>query len=73
MTTLALTQRALVLAIVRSIEERGYPPTIGELATEYGVSKPVIHRRLRRLAADKYIEIDAKVARGIRIVSVPNE
>lgn len=73
MTAPALTQRALVLAIVRSIEERGYPPTIGELATEYGVSKPVVHRRLRRLARDGHVEIDANVARGIRIVSVPNE
>lgn len=65
----AATGRDVTLKLIRSsISSRGYGPTLSEIATAAGVSKRTARLYLERLARDRKIEVDAGVARGIRLV-----
>lgn len=66
----AKIRRRKVLRLIReSLNSRGYPPSISELATATGVASTLtIRRDLERLEADGKIERDPGVTRGIRIV-----
>lgn len=65
----AATGRDRTLRMIRtSISSRGYGPTLSEIARECGVSKRTARLYLDRLAQDGRIEVDAGVARGIRLV-----
>ena len=64
----AAARRRIVLDKIRDkIAEDGYPPSVGELADATGVSKLTTRRDLRALALSGAIEVDAGVARGIRL------
>jgi DeoR/GlpR family transcriptional regulator of sugar metabolism len=66
----AAKRRDDVLAsIATSISERGYPPSISELARETGVSTLTTRRDLDSLVTQGKIERDAKVDRGIRLLT----
>lgn len=51
-----------------TIHERGYPPTVRELADHYGLSTSTVHDRLRKLQAEGVIRVEAGRARAITIV-----
>lgn len=53
--------------IVDSLNGRGYPPSVSELADQLNVSKVLIRRDLKALAGAGKIEVDPGVARGIRL------
>lgn len=59
---------AIVEAIRTSIRDRGYPPSVSELAETVDVSASQIKYDLGRLVRDGRIERDAGVTRGIRLL-----
>lgn len=54
--------------IVESVNGRGYPPTVSELAEATGVTKRQIRTDLDALVAAGAIERDPGVTRGLRVV-----
>lgn len=66
----AQTRRRKVLRLIReSLSDRGYPPSISELAASTGVASTLtIRRDLEKLERDGKIERDPGVTRGIRLV-----
>lgn len=59
----------LLEAIRRSVEDRGYPPTIRELADQFGLAVGTVHARLVKLETEGRIVRGGKGApRAIRIV-----
>lgn len=66
-----LTDRALVLAITDSVTDRGYPPSVRELADRFGRSVSTIHERLARLARDGYVWVEPGRQRAIQVLEVP--
>lgn len=64
----AATRRDKVIAsIATSLEARGYPPSVRELADEHAVSTLTVRRDLDRLVREGKIERDPGVDRGIRL------
>ena len=63
------TRTATVLTMLReSLEHRGYPPTLREIASAMGVtSTNGVRWHLKKLVKAGLIEIDPKRARGIRL------
>lgn len=57
----------VLAAIVAYIDQKGYPPTISELAEATGRSRGTIHSDLRRLTSAGRIEVE-KGARAIRVL-----
>jgi repressor LexA len=52
----------------RSVEERGFPPTVAEIAAHFGMRSPnAAAQHLRLMQQKGAIEIEAGVARGIRL------
>ncbi len=61
-------QREVLEAILRSLKQRGFPPTIRELQEELGVFSPRgVTRHLQALEKKGYIQRDSS-ARGIRVL-----
>lgn len=56
--------------IIGSIEERGYPPTVREIATRFRISVNGARCRLNTLCRNDAIRIDDLISRGIRIPNV---
>jgi repressor LexA len=48
-------KRDVLASIRRSIAKRGYPPTLKEMADEFGVTPPTIWLDLQRLEQEGYI------------------
>lgn len=67
-----LTDQALVLAIVHAVRDRGYPPSLQELADQFGKAKSTIKQRIDRLARDGYVVVDPNRRRAITVVKVPS-
>ncbi len=69
-TALPLTARQRdVLDYVRLfIRQRGFPPTVRDAATEFGIQHNAIIGHLKALEAKQYIVRDVATARGIRVV-----
>lgn len=59
--------RDVAEAIRQHMNERGYPPSIRELAQVFDVSKTTIHNDLRRLEAEGVIERQPGRNRAIRV------
>lgn len=55
--------------IVSHLNDRGYPPSVRELADEWEVSKASMHSLLQRLARDGHLDRPDRVARGMRVTS----
>lgn len=60
-------RKAVVEAIRQSIETRGYPPTLSELADAMDVDRETVKVDIRTLEAGGYIEVDKGMTRGLRI------
>ena len=59
----------VMAAIERLLGERGYPPTVRELAVATGIaSTSTVDYYLERLEQAGLIERDERVSRGIRVV-----
>ena len=61
----------LVEAIKTSIEDRGYPPSVRELAEQFGCSVGTIHKRLVQAEAEGKIVREGY--RAIRIIEGETE
>lgn len=59
----------IVELIAESVRDKGYPPSLSELAEKTGVSKPQVRKDLNLLEAEGVIERDAGEHRGLRIKS----
>lgn len=65
----AAKRRGRVLdAIKNHITDKGYPPTLTDLAQLLDVDRETIVVDVRTLAAGGYIEVDKGIVRGIRVV-----
>lgn len=64
-------QEQRVLEYIRDfIQERGYPPTVREIARELGLSSTsVVDYYLKRLEQARWIERDPRSSRGIRLTA----
>jgi len=62
-------QQQRILECIREfIQERGYPPTVRDIARELGISSTsVVDYHLRRLEQAGWIERDPRSSRGIRL------
>jgi len=64
--------RLIVQAIRKSIEEKGFPPTVRELQAASGAkSTATIHYTLKRLEEQGVIRRDPKLSRGIELTDAP--
>lgn len=65
-------QERRILACIRDfIQERGYPPTVRDIARELEISSTsVVDYHLRRLEQARWIERDPRSSRGIRLTAV---
>ena len=69
MTPLTPRQREVLDLIRLSVDRRGYPPTLAELRYDLGVSSTyTVTCHLEALSRKGYIERDAGVSRGIRVM-----
>ena len=69
MPTLSERQQNILTYINRSVEERGYPPSIREIGNRVGISSTsVVNYNLQVLERDGYIRRDREVSRGIELV-----
>ena len=69
---LTARQSEVLAAIASSIADRGYPPSIRELAGLVGLSVEFpngITGHVRALIRKGYVSRDAGVARGLRVIS----
>jgi len=64
-------QQQRILECIRDfIQERGYPPTVRDIARELGISSTsVVDYHLRRLEQARWIERDPRSSRGIRLTA----
>jgi len=64
-------QQQRILECIRDfIQERGYPPTVRDIARELGISSTsVVDYHLRRLEQAGWIERDPRSSRGIRLTA----
>lgn len=60
-------RRKVLRSIAKSINGQGYPPSVSELAREFGVSGLTIRRDLGALEDAGKIDRDPGVARAIRL------
>ncbi len=61
-------RRDILDFIARTIEERGYPPTVREIGAEVGLkSSSSVHYHLRVLEEKGYISRDGSLTRAIRV------
>lgn len=66
-------QTKLLVFIKQTLEDRGFPPTVSEMAKKLGVkSKNAVAKMLRKLEALRLIERDS-TARGIRVLNPEGE
>ena len=64
-------QREVLDVIQRSLDAKGYPPTLRELAEALDiVGTTAVNYHLERLRVKGWIEREAGVARGLRVLSL---
>lgn len=64
-------QQAILDHLAAFIATQGRPPTLGELAGDFGIAVNAARKHLLALETKGLIEIDAGKARGIRLVGAP--
>lgn len=65
---LTTRRRQILDFIARTIEERGYPPTVREIGAAIGLkSSSSVHYHLRMLEEKGYISRDGKLTRALRV------
>ena len=70
MSNLMLTKKQLRLYdyINKHIEEERVPPTVREIAKEFGCVHSNVHRMLKLLERDGYIKVHPAKPRGIEVL-----
>lgn len=67
-------QTKILEYLTRSIQERGYPPTMREIGRQFHIPSPSsVSYHLKILETKGYLEKKEAVSRGIRIVEDPNK
>lgn len=70
--TLGLRQKKILEHILSTVEERGYPPSVREIADAVGLASPsTVHAHLEALQSKGYIRKDATKPRAIEISYAP--
>ena len=66
-------QRRTLRELRRFTSERGFPPTIKELADVLGISPPSAHEQVSQLVRKGYLKRESRKARGLTIVREPTD
>lgn len=66
-------QQRTLRAIEDFLRERGYPPTIQELARELGVASASTHAQVKQLERKGYLKREGRKARGLVLVRQADE
>lgn len=66
--TLTAKQKEALVKIRNLSQQRGFPPTIREIATELGISMNATYMRLKQLEAHGAIARSNNVSRSIRVI-----
>ena len=66
-------QRRTLRAIEACLQERGYPPTMQELADELGITPASTHGQVKQLERKGYLKRETRKARGLVLVRPPDE
>ena len=61
-------QASVLHLLITMSRDRGFPPTVRELADRLGITNKAVHDHLRALQSKGFIEIEAKISRGIRVL-----
>ena len=64
-------QRRTLRELRRFTSQRGFPPTIKELADVLGISAPSAHDQVSQLVRKGYVKRESRKARGLTIVREP--
>jgi repressor LexA len=67
-TRLTTSQKRVLEALVKFIENEGFPPTTRELASILGIKAPSVHEQLRKLEFKGYLRRGKNKARSIEII-----
>ncbi len=62
------TQLRILRLVREHVAQRGYPPSLRELADAAGITFAAVRKHLLRLAGQGLIELPERTARGIRLV-----
>ena len=66
-------QRRTLGELRRFTSQRGFPPTLQELADILGISPPSAHDQVSQLVRKGYVKREARKARGLTILREPTE
>lgn len=64
----AQRREKILLAVHVSVLDRGYPPTLRELADDLGVSRRQIAKDVKRLERDNLLTHNKSIPRSLRIL-----
>jgi repressor LexA len=67
------SQHRTLRAIEECLRERGYPPTMQELADELGIAPATTHAQVKQLERKGYLRREGRKARGLVLVRPPDE
>jgi repressor LexA len=71
--TISARQRKILRFITASVEARGFPPTVREIAVHVGLaSTSSVAHQLRQLADKGYLQRESSVSRGLK-VTIPGD
>ncbi len=66
-------QKRTLRVIENCLQERGYPPTIQELADELGITPASTHGQVKQLERKGYLKRESRKARSLVLVRPPDE
>jgi repressor LexA len=66
-------QQRTLRVIENCLQERGYPPTIQELADELGITPASTHGQVKQLERKGYLKREGRKARSLVLVRQPDE
>lgn len=61
-------REAMLEFIKKFIGEKGYPPSLGEIGTQFGIAKSVVSYHLNLMRAEKKIDWHSNKARTIVVL-----
>lgn len=69
--TLTARQKEILNFIIEYINREEYPPSVRDIKDKFGFSTNAAHQYTRILIKKKYIEVDPKKSRAIRVLRFP--
>lgn len=74
MKDLSERQRQILDLILRTVNERGYPPSVREIGESVGLSSPsTVHSHLSALVKAGYLRRDPSKPRAIEVIHTPDQ